>query len=63
MAASTERRSKWARQIKQIIDQLRETDVVWGNGKMEDVFINSTTNNVCSIKFGGSFTKGWVDRD
>jgi tRNA A-37 threonylcarbamoyl transferase component Bud32 len=61
VAASRERRNKWAEQIQETVDQLHQIGVVWGDVKAENVLINSETDDAWLIDFGGSFTEGWVD--
>ncbi|RDL30717.1 Protein kinase-like (PK-like) [Venustampulla echinocandica] len=60
-AISGGRRRKWAEQIRQSIDLLHEIGVVWGDGKPDNILINSETDDSCLVDFGGSFTDGWVD--
>lgn len=60
-AVGRERRGKWARQIRQTVDQLHEIGVVWGDGKTENVLVDSETDDAWLIDFGGGFTEGWVD--
>lgn len=35
--------------------------MIWGDGKPDNVLINSKTDDSWLIDFGGSFTEGWVD--
>ncbi|KAF4633404.1 hypothetical protein G7Y89_g4721 [Cudoniella acicularis] len=60
-AAASERRRKWAEQVRRNIELLHEIGVVWGDGKPENVLINSETDDCCLVDFGGSWTDGWVD--
>ncbi|KAK0120228.1 hypothetical protein ONS95_011634 [Cadophora gregata] len=60
---SSETRAKWAKQIQDIVALLHEIDVVWGDGKAENVLIRSGTDDCFLIDFGGSYTHGWVDRE
>lgn len=60
-APDGDRRKKWAQQIEQTLCQLHEIGVVWGDGKPDNILINSVTDDAWLIDFGGSFTNGWVD--
>ena len=42
---------------KQTIDQLPEIDVLWGDGKTENILVNSKIDDICLIDFGGTFDK------
>jgi tRNA A-37 threonylcarbamoyl transferase component Bud32 len=61
VAPDSERRNKWAQQVKQTVYQLHEIGVVWGDGKPENILIDYETDDAWLIDFGGSFTDGWVD--
>ncbi|KAF7868493.1 hypothetical protein EAF04_005024 [Stromatinia cepivora] len=60
-AVDSERRKKWAEQIRHNIELLHEIGVVWGDGKPHNVLINSETDDCYLVDFGGSWTDGWVD--
>lgn len=55
-----ERRKKWVAQIRETVDQLHKTGVVWGDGKARNVIIDNH-DNAWLIDFGGGWTEGWVD--
>jgi serine/threonine protein kinase len=59
--ATSERRRKWAEQVRCNVELLHEIGVVWGDGKPKNVLINSETDDCYLIDFGGSWTDGWVD--
>ncbi|KAF1963734.1 hypothetical protein CC80DRAFT_511962 [Byssothecium circinans] len=54
-------RAKWAAQIAHTIHALHAQDIVWGDAKPENVLVD-VHGDAWLIDFGGSFTKGWVDR-
>lgn len=56
-----ERKIKWAKQIRQAVALLHETDVVWGDGKPHNVLVDGW-DDCFLIDFGGSYTEGWADR-
>ncbi|KAL2073758.1 hypothetical protein VTL71DRAFT_11084 [Oculimacula yallundae] len=58
---SEERRAKWAKQIREAVALLHEIDVVWGDGKAENVLVGSGSEDCFLVDFGGSYTNGWVD--
>ncbi|KAG4435752.1 hypothetical protein IFR05_008766 [Cadophora sp. M221] len=49
-----ERREKWAKQIREAVALLHEIDVVWGDGKPENVLVESGSDNCYLVDFGGS---------
>ncbi|KAG9236667.1 hypothetical protein BJ875DRAFT_371587 [Amylocarpus encephaloides] len=57
-AVASERRRKWAERVRRNVELLHEIGVVSGDGKPENVLINSETNDCYLIDFGG----GWTDR-
>ncbi|KAH6703024.1 hypothetical protein BKA61DRAFT_494016 [Leptodontidium sp. MPI-SDFR-AT-0119] len=59
---SEERRAKWVKQIRKAVALLHEIDVVWGDGKAENVLVGSGSDDCFLVDFGGSYTDGWVDR-
>jgi hypothetical protein len=59
---STERREKWATQIRETVDQLHEIGVIWGDGKANNIIIDDQ-DNAWLIDFGGGWTEGWVDKE
>lgn len=62
-AVASERRAKWAKQIKTSIEGLHEIGVVWGDGKPGNVLVNEETDDCVLVDFGGSWTEGWVDAE
>ena len=48
---------KWAAQIRDAIEYLHAKELVWGDAKPANVFINANDNAVL-IDFGGGATKG-----
>jgi tRNA A-37 threonylcarbamoyl transferase component Bud32 len=54
-------REKWVCQIQQIISQLHEINVVWGDGKPHNMLIDSNTDDIWVVDFGGGYTPGWTD--
>jgi len=59
---STERREKWAAQIRETVDQLHEMGLVWGDGKPSNVIIDSE-DDAWLIDLAGGWTDRWVDRE
>ncbi|KAK3937804.1 hypothetical protein QBC46DRAFT_391804 [Diplogelasinospora grovesii] len=55
------RRAKWASQIQETVARLHEIGVVWGDAKPSNVLIESGTDDVRVIDFGGGFTTPWVN--
>ncbi|KAK3946137.1 hypothetical protein QBC46DRAFT_368907 [Diplogelasinospora grovesii] len=55
-------RQRWAKQIRETVEQLHNADIVWGDAKAENVMIDKN-NDASLIDFGGGYTKGWVDED
>ncbi|OTA79455.1 hypothetical protein M434DRAFT_87034, partial [Hypoxylon sp. CO27-5] len=53
------RREKWSLQIRDTIAQLHEIGVVWGDAKTDNVLIDSETDDIYIIDFGGGYTDGW----
>lgn len=62
-AVAAERRRKWAEQAKRNMELLHGINVIWGDGKPQNVFINSETDNCCLVDFGGSWTNRWGDAE
>lgn len=60
--ALSERRQKWAAQIREMVDLLHKIGVVWGDGKPDNVLIHEVTDDAWVIDFGGSYTDGWLDQ-
>ncbi|EHK97581.1 hypothetical protein M7I_6669 [Glarea lozoyensis 74030] len=62
-AVTSERKAKWGKQIKRSVELLHEIEIVWGDGKPENVLVNHETDDCCLVDFGGSWTEGWVDAE
>ncbi|KAF2429748.1 hypothetical protein EJ08DRAFT_590327, partial [Tothia fuscella] len=60
--ATSEKREKWAAQIKTTVSLLHQIGVVWGDVKAENVVIDRNGNAVI-IDFEGGATKGWIDKE
>lgn len=61
VALDSERRNKWAQQVKQTVYQLHEIGVMWGDGKLENILINPETDDAWLIDFGGALRRvGWI---
>ncbi|KAF2999190.1 hypothetical protein E8E14_006418 [Neopestalotiopsis sp. 37M] len=59
---SKELREKWAKQIRETVEQLHEIDVIWGDGKPCNVIIDNN-QDAWLIDFDGGYTDGWVDKE
>lgn len=57
---ATEKRTRWASQIREALDHLHQMGVVWGDGKPRNIIGD---DDVWLIDFGGSYTEGWVHRE
>ncbi|KAK3988443.1 hypothetical protein QBC44DRAFT_360017 [Cladorrhinum sp. PSN332] len=55
-------RQRWAKQIRETVEQLHDAGLVWGDAKAENVMID-TNDDAWLIDLGGGYTKGWVDKD
>jgi hypothetical protein len=55
-------RQKWISQIRDSIQNLHESGLVWGDGKPGNIIIDER-DDAWLIDFGGGFTKGWVDEE
>ncbi|KAI1157781.1 hypothetical protein F5B18DRAFT_657326 [Nemania serpens] len=58
-AVELDRRRKWSLQIRETVAQLHEIGVVWGDAKPQNVLIDSNTDDIYIIDFGGGVTDGW----
>ncbi|KAM5354940.1 hypothetical protein ACJ41O_001586 [Fusarium nematophilum] len=52
---------KWATQLRDIIDQLHDAGIVWGDAKPDNVLID-TNLDAWVVDFGGGYTEGWVPK-
>jgi hypothetical protein len=52
---------KWATQLRDIIDQLHDAGIVWGDAKPDNVLID-TNQDAWVVDFGGGYTEGWVPK-
>jgi RNA 3'-terminal phosphate cyclase (ATP) len=57
------RASRWMGQIRKALDHLHLQNLVWGDAKPENIFIESETDNAVLIDFEGGTTTGWVSRE
>lgn len=55
-------RQYWAAQIGETLTHLHEAGIVWGDCKAANILIDAD-NDPWIIDFGGSYTRGWVDKD
>ena len=60
--APLERRKKWRKQIRDMVEELHENDIVWGDVKTDNVLVDDN-DDAWLIDFGGGTTQGWVDAD
>lgn len=49
---------KWSEQIDEIVGQLHEAGIAWGDAKPDNILIDRVTSSVWLIDFGGSYTVG-----
>ncbi|UPK91432.1 hypothetical protein LCI18_002367 [Fusarium solani-melongenae] len=54
-------REKWAAQLRDIITQLHNAGIVWGDAKPDNVLIDSN-QDAWIVDFGGGYTEGWVPK-
>ncbi|KAI1105053.1 hypothetical protein F4804DRAFT_341418 [Jackrogersella minutella] len=57
------RRKKWSSQIRTAIAQLHEIGVIWGDAKPSNILIQSETDDIYLIDFGGGYTSGWGTKE
>ncbi|KAK3318131.1 hypothetical protein B0H66DRAFT_556314 [Apodospora peruviana] len=56
-------RQRWARQVRETVEQLHNAEIVWGNATLDNVVIDKK-NNAWLVGIGsGAYTVGWVDKD
>ena len=60
MMSHNRKKKRWATQVQQSVEFLHQIGVVWGDGKADNVLVD-TENNAWLIDFGGGWTRGWVD--
>lgn len=60
VTAVMEQRKKWAEQIRKTFDLFHKIGVVWGDGKTDNILINSETDDTWLFDLRGSFTDGGV---
>jgi Lipopolysaccharide kinase (Kdo/WaaP) family len=53
-------RKKWYDSVTQMLRQLHEADIVWGDVKLSNL-LTDEKNDVWLVDFGGGSTRGWVD--
>jgi hypothetical protein len=54
-------RERWAAQIQEIIGQLHDAGIVWGDAKPDNILID-VNQDAWVIDFGGGYTEGWVPK-
>ncbi|KAF4417527.1 Serine/threonine-protein kinase PKH1 [Fusarium austroafricanum] len=54
-------REKWAAQIQEIVGQLHDAGIVWGDAKPDNILID-VNEDAWVIDFGGGYTEGWVPK-
>ncbi|KAK4161743.1 hypothetical protein QBC43DRAFT_323178 [Cladorrhinum sp. PSN259] len=55
-------RQRWAKQIRETVEQFHDAGLVWGDAKAENVMIDRN-DDAWLIDLGGGYTEGWVDKD
>lgn len=55
-------RQKWVTQLRDIVDQLHDAGIVWGDAKPDNVLIDRN-EDVWVVDFGGGYTEGWVPKE
>ena len=53
-------RTKWYNSVSQMLRQLHEADIVWGDFKPSNL-LTDEKDDVWLVDFGGGTTRGWVD--
>ncbi|KAH7222607.1 uncharacterized protein BKA55DRAFT_584726 [Fusarium redolens] len=61
-SSTTQKKQKWASQIRQTIESLHQHGLIWGDGKPSNIIIDEK-DNAWLIDFGGGYTRGWVDEE
>ncbi|RSL56380.1 hypothetical protein CEP54_008842 [Fusarium duplospermum] len=54
-------RKKWAAQLRDIVTQLHNAGIIWGDAKPDNVLIDSN-KDAWIVDFGGGYTEGWVPK-
>jgi serine/threonine protein kinase len=55
-------RQRWATQVHDVVAELHNAGVVWGDAKPDNVLIDQN-DNAWVIDFGGGYTDGWVPKN
>ena len=55
-------RQQWLDQISHTLASLHAHGIIWGDGKPDNVLID-TNNDAYLVDFGGGYTRGWVDKE
>lgn len=55
-------REKWAVQIQEVIGQLHNAGIAWGDAKPDNILID-VNQDAWLIDFGGGYTEGWVPKN
>ncbi|RSM00580.1 hypothetical protein CEP52_009046 [Fusarium oligoseptatum] len=58
---TTTLRKKWAAQLRDIVTQLHNAGIVWGDAKPDNVLID-VNQDAWIVDFGGGYTEGWVPK-
>ncbi|CZT12729.1 uncharacterized protein RCO7_10906 [Rhynchosporium graminicola] len=59
---SESQKAKWIDQVRQTVEGLHRIEVIWGDGKADNVLMDAD-DDAWLIDFGGGWTKGWVDEN
>lgn len=55
-------KQRWAEQVHDIVHQLHNSGLIWGDAKPDNVLIDRN-NDAWLIDFGGGYTDGWVPKE
>ncbi|RJE20507.1 Protein kinase domain protein [Aspergillus sclerotialis] len=55
-------RQQWLDQISHTLANLHAHGIIWGDGKPDNVLID-TNNDAYLVDFGGGYTQGWVNKE
>ncbi|RSL50884.1 hypothetical protein CEP53_008646 [Fusarium sp. AF-6] len=58
---TTALRKKWAAQLRDMVTQLHNSGIVWGDAKPDNVLID-VNQDAWIVDFGGGYTEGWVPK-
>lgn len=60
--ASEVERRKWARQLRDVLDELHRRGITWGDVKPDNALVDAD-DDIWVIDFGGGRAEGWVDTE